>query len=412
LFRKIASFTDVWEAQKTLLSHIRPIEETVAVNVFDAAGRVLAKEIISEKNLPPRHASHMDGFAARSDDLKNASPSNPVRLRVVGESAPAKPPKFGIGPFEAARILTGGYLPEKADTVVPQEHVERDGEYIIVKQPFGKYEYVDVCGFDVKAGEVLFRKGHRLKMSDCLLLATLGVRAVEVLRKPRVGIMAVGDELTNDFDEAEKGKTLNTHPHLVKKLVEASGADATFIGIIPDSTENFQTAVDKNLGKYDVLISIAGSSISEKDVSSTVAERFEVFVHGLKLQPGRVGGFAVKKGKPLILLPGLVMSTLNVFMFLGLPVLKYLQHMKPIFYEWRRRARLADDIVYRKYHDFVKITWVKTVEEDDWLECVPVMGESSGMSIPSKADGFIIASPGVSYLRKGLETWVYHPPAL
>ncbi|MEM4189883.1 MAG: molybdopterin molybdotransferase MoeA [Candidatus Caldarchaeum sp.] len=414
MYRRIEKFTDVWDGQRVLLSHVNAIQEIENVRVFEAVDRVLAYPAYSPKDLPPHHASHMDGFAVNSKDLEQASAERPVRLHVVGEITPGKRHALVLHRGETARILTGGFLPEGADAVVPQEFVRIEDDVVVFMHPAEPWQYVDVQGFDIKAGQLLFPTGHRLKAADTALLASLGFSTVDVIRRPRAGIMAVGDELTDKFEELEKGKVLNTHTWVVRRLVQASGAEAFFLGILPDNPSIFEKTISSNIGHVDLLITIAGSSISEKDVSSIYAENSGegVYIHGLALQPGRVGGFAVVAGKPLIMLPGLIMSTLNVFMFLAYPVLRKLQHQQPSFYHHRVRALLTETVRFRKYHNFVKVVWVSVEEGDDMLLCRPNLGESSGMSIPSRSDGFIIGMPGVKEISEGSEVWVHYPPTL
>ncbi|MEM4272833.1 MAG: molybdopterin molybdotransferase MoeA [Candidatus Caldarchaeum sp.] len=412
MYRRVEKFTDVWEAQRTLLSYVKPVQEVEEVNVFEAFGRVAAESVRSPRDLPAHHSSHMDGFAVSSSSVEKASADNPVRLKVVGECRPGRPPSIKLGPGEAARILTGGFLPEGADAVIPQEDVVKEDGVVVVRTPVEKMQYVDRRGFDVEAGQELFGKGRVLKASDLVLMASLGLRAVRVVRRPRLGIMAVGDELTDSFDEASSGKILNTHSYVVSKLAEASGAHVVNLGIVPDNPAAIHGKIIEYSGKLDILVSIAGSSISERDVSSLTARSFEVFVHGLTLQPGRVGGFAVVNGTPLVMLPGLIMSTLNVFMFLAYPCLRRLQGQEPRFYHRRVGARLTERVSFRKFIDFVKVVWVRLEELEDSLTCKPILGESSGMSIPSRADGFITAPPGVSNIPKDMDVMVHLPPSL
>ncbi|MCS7110557.1 MAG: molybdopterin molybdotransferase MoeA [Candidatus Caldarchaeum sp.] len=412
--RRIIKFTDIWEAQNILLAHVKPLDRHESVPVFEAADRVLYSPIVSQKDLPPHHASHMDGYAVKSANLQSATKENPVKLKIVGTCTPGKKQEIDLQDGEAARILTGAYLPDKADAVVPQEYVSVVGDYVVIDSPAVPWQFVDLKGFDVKAGQRLFERGHVLKMADAVLLASFGVERVDVVERPRVGLFAVGDELTESFDEARRGKVLNTHTHLVKRLISASGGTPTFYGIVPDDPAILKEKVDAYTAQTDVFISIAGSSISEKDVSSifTASQSSSLFVHGLTLQPGRVGGFGFVNEKPFILLPGLIMSTLNVFMFLAYPLLRKLQHQPPRYYHHRVKARLVEDVRFRKYLDFVKIVWVTVEDDGRELTCRPIPGESSGVSIPSRSDGFVAAFPGVDRLEKGAVVWVNYPPGL
>jgi molybdopterin molybdotransferase len=414
LYRRITQFTDIWDAQKILLEGVGPVREREYVHVFESYGRVVAEPVYSPADLPAEHASHMDGFAVNSKDLENASSKNPVRLRVVGESLPGRPSPAKLKPGEAVRILTGAYLPEGADAVVPQEFVSREGSEVVVSASVKPWEYVDLRGFDVRKGQLLFGAGHRVKAADASLMAALGIEHVSVLRRPRVGVVAVGDELTESFEEARRGRVLNTHSRFTVRLVEAAGGEPVYLGIVPDDVETYKEFVSRNIGSLDMLLSIAGSSISEKDVSSLSAGFMNrsQYVHGLKLQPGRIGGFTFIRGKPWIFLPGLVMSTLNVFMFLAYPALRKMQYMEPRFYWRRSKAILSGNVYFRKYIDFVKVVWVRVDEESDPPRCYPILGESSGLSIPSRSDGFILGEPGVKQLESGTQVYVHYPPAL
>uniref|UniRef100_A0A7C5U7L8 Molybdopterin molybdenumtransferase MoeA n=1 Tax=Caldiarchaeum subterraneum TaxID=311458 RepID=A0A7C5U7L8_CALS0 len=412
--RRINQFFDIWEAQKLLVSNIKPLVEKERVHVFESAERVLCEPFIAPTDLPPYDSSHMDGFAVRSADLQTASLHSPISLKNIATCTPGQPPYLRLTPGTTARILTGAYLPEGADAVVPQEEVTVEGDQVIFTSPVTPYQYVDLKGFDVKRGQTLFEEGHRLKMADAVLLASMGVGSIEVFVKPRVGVLAVGDELTDDFGETRRGKVLNTHTHLVKKLVQSCGGRFIFLGIIRDDPIALQETVQNHYNQVHMFLSIAGSSISEKDVSSifTSKQSTGAFVHGLKLQPGRVGGFGFIGEKPLILLPGLIMSTLNVFMFLAYPAIRRLLHQQPLFYHHRLKAELTETVRFRKYHDFVKVVWVSVKERDDKVFCVPNYGESSGMSIPSRSDGFIIGMPGVKEITEGSKVWVHYPPTL
>jgi molybdopterin molybdotransferase len=279
-------------------------------------------------------------------------------------------------------------------------------------RPVSEGEYVDRRGFDVREGEVVVPQGVILRPSELVFLAHLGIWDVDVVRKPVVGVMAVGDELTDNPQETGKGKIFNTHAHIIQHIINHSGATTRYMGVIPDNLEAVGRAIAEGLQKTDMLVTIAGSSVGDRDVSSKFLLDYgaDLFIHGLRLQPGRVGGLAVIKGKPLVMLPGLIMSTLNVFMFIAYPALRHMMGMEPRIYAGRIRATLSTEIRFRKYLDFQKVVWVKLLEEGDSLKCRPVPGESSGMSIPAKTDGFIVAGPGLDRVEAGTEVWVNLPP--
>jgi len=409
--RKIRSYTPVDEALNILLKNVKAEQAAEEIFVLESVGRVSAETILAPRDIPAFDASHMDGFAVKDTDLRDAD-VNPVRLRVVGTAGPGPRIEITLSPGDAVRILTGAFLPEGANTVVPQEEVTVEDGWVVIRRSASPGEYVDRRGFDISKGEEIMTKGRIIKPADAMLLAYLGIWSVKVVKKPTVGIMAVGNELTDNPLQVDEGKIFNTHSHMIRHLVEASGCIPKYLGIVPDDITSVGEMIRRSLRDFDMVITIAGSSVGERDVSSQVFSNLdaELFVHGLKLQPGRVGGFAVIGGKPVVMLPGLIMSTINVFIFLAYPLIRFLQGLDPRFYHHRIRARLAEEVRFRKYLDFKKVVWVKLYDDGGDILCRPRPGESSGMSIPAKTDGFIVADPGVEKIASDSMVWVYLPP--
>ncbi len=409
--RKIRSYTPVDEALNILLKNVKVEQAAEEIFVLESVGRVSAETILAPKDIPPFDASHMDGFAVRDTDLRDAD-VNPVKLRIAGIARPGPRIEITLSSGDAVRILTGAFLPEGANTVVPQEEVTVEDGWVVIRRKASPGEYVDKRGFDISKGEEIMAKGRIIKPADAMLLAHLGIWRIKAVKKPTVGIMAVGNELTDNPLQVDEGKIFNTHSHMIKHLVEASGCIPKYLGIVPDDITSAGEMIRSSLRDLDMVITIAGSSVGEWDISSQVFSKLdaELFVHGLKLQPGRVGGFAVIGGKPVVMLPGLIMSTINVFIFLAYPLIRFLQGLDPRFYHNRMRARLAEEVRFRKYLDFKKVVWVKLYDDGGDILCRPRPGESSGMSIPAKTDGFIVADPGVERIASDSMVWVHLPP--
>ncbi|MDJ0269535.1 MAG: molybdopterin molybdotransferase MoeA [Aigarchaeota archaeon] len=411
--RRIRSFTPIEEAVSILVASVRDARRVERVDADASLGRVLATAITAERNYPEYDTSHMDGFALNHRDTLNASEERPARLRIAGsiEAGARHRPELARG--AAMRVLTGAPLPLGADTVVAQEEVKLAGDYIHVKRPVRAGENIDPAGADIREGEVLLGAGHRIRPQDLALLHYLGLRWVEVFHRPRVALLVVGDELTDDLEEAARGKVFNTHRRVIEPLTRAAGCEVRYLGIMPDNAELVGQKLREALASHDVILTIGGSSVSEKDATSLALRRIgaERIVQGLAIQPGRVGGFAIANGKPIILLPGLIMSTINVFLFLAYPLLKYMQGLEPTPYHKRLRARLAEDVRISRYVDFKKVVWVRLEErgEADYL-CYPQLGESSRMSIPVRSHGFIVINEGVEHVERGAEVVVNLPP--
>src|SRR5579871_3200526 len=180
----------VAEALVRVLERAAPLPPQ-AVPLAQAHGRVLAADIAALRTQPPADVSAMDGYAVRAADV--AEPG--AALRLVGEAAAGHPFNGAIGKGEAARIFTGGVLPEGADTVVIQELTEREGERVRITKATARAKNVRVAGLDFSRGDVLLRRGHRLTSRDLALAAAMNHATVPVHRPPRVAVLATGDEL-------------------------------------------------------------------------------------------------------------------------------------------------------------------------------------------------------------------------
>ncbi|HID05347.1 MAG TPA: molybdopterin molybdenumtransferase MoeA, partial [Aigarchaeota archaeon] len=184
MLRRVERFIPVDEALELLLRHVDFLgaEE---IEASKALGRVLAEDIHADGDYPPYDASHMDGFALNHRDTVRASPENPVKLKVIGHVTAGKRPEPRLKPGSALRILTGAYLPEGADCVVPQEEVETiDGGYIMVKRPVKPGENIDPAAGDVKRGELVLKRGRVLKPIDVAFLHHLRRWRVKVAKRP------------------------------------------------------------------------------------------------------------------------------------------------------------------------------------------------------------------------------------
>jgi len=409
MLRRVERFIPVDEALELLLRHVDFLgaEE---IEASKALGRVLAEDIHADGDYPPYDASHMDGFALNHRDTVRASPENPVKLKVIGHVTAGKRPEPRLKPGSALRILTGAYLPEGADCVVPQEEVETiDGGYIMVKRPVKPGENIDPAAGDVKRGELVLKRGRVLKPIDVAFLHHLRRWRVKVAKRPRVGLLVVGDELTDSTTEAAEGRVFNTHRLLIEPLTSQLGCEVNYLGIVGDDPTAVANKLEESITRFDALLTIGGSSVSERDATYLALTKLDadVFVQGLKLQPGRVGGFAVVGGRPVILLPGLVLSTVNVFIFLAYPMLRKMLGREPKHYESRIRATLQDEVRFSKWVDFKKVVWVGLREEDGEYICYPNLGESSRMKILANSGGYILVGEHVAKINKGEKVLVH-----
>jgi molybdopterin molybdotransferase len=273
-----------------------------SVPLATAAGRVLAADLAASRDQPPNDVSAMDGYAVRAADIAAA----PARLRLVGEVPAGRPFDGAIGPGEAARIFTGGVLPPGTDTVVIQELTRRDGDMVEVGKPATRGRNVRAAGLDYKAGEVLLRAGRQLTGRDLALAASMNHATLPVHRRPRVGILATGDELVPPGTAPGPGQIVYSNVFALAVLAEQEGAGVLDLGIAPDRLEDTIAAVRRaREAGVDVLVTAGGASVGEYDLVQQA-----LAAEGLSLAFWKV---ALRPGKPLM------SGRLGAMHVLGLP---------------------------------------------------------------------------------------------
>jgi molybdopterin molybdotransferase len=252
----------------------------------------LAESIAAKENIPPFDNSAMDGFALRSADVRNAARKGVVRLRIVGESSAGNPFEKKVGKMEAVRIMTGGTIPLGADAVVPLEVVSMIGdESVEVATPIKTGAHVRRAGEDVEKNQVVLKKGELLTPAKIGLLASLGNAKVKVARKPRVTILATGDELVAIDDTLRKGQIRNSNSYTLASYVEQAGGEPQILGTVPDKKKKLRRAIQRALD-CDILLITGGVSVGKYDLVKNALEHV-----GVKIKFWRVN---IKPGKPLV----------------------------------------------------------------------------------------------------------------
>jgi len=275
----------VAEALERVLAHAAPLpaEETP---LTDAYGRVLAADLKALRTQPPADVSAMDGYAVRALDVANV----PVQLRVVGEVAAGRPFAQPVGSGEAARIFTGGVLPEGADTIVIQEHTKREGDRVEVEKSSARGRHIRAKGLDFKAGDTLLSAGHRLTARDLALAAGMNHPRVPVHRRPKVAVLATGDELVPPGTAPAPGQIVSSNTFALAALARAEGAEVEDLGIVRDQLDATVAAVRRAREHgVDVLLTSGGASVGDYDLvqAAFAAEGMALSFWKLALRPGR-----------------------------------------------------------------------------------------------------------------------------
>lgn len=395
-------YTDPDEVFEALLNAQRVQPKVVKVGVEDAFNRVLAEDIVSPIDVPAFNSSHLDGYALRSIDTVNATQQSPVALTISGSiDLGVEPPKT-IQACEAYRVRTGSYLPEGCDAVVGKEEVYVEEGKVYLTKPVRAGSEVVRKGSDVAKDMVVLRSGHKLRAQDLGMLRLLRYTDIKVYAEPVVAVASIGSELTESLEEAERGKTLNTHAYTLTALIKSAGGKPLYLGIVPDAPQAIKDAILKGLAKSSLLLTIGGSSVGELDLVSKALQTLTptMHKHGLKLHPGRVAGCCVVNGKAVIMLPGLIQSTVNAFVYLALPLIKKLSGQDAARFEATVRAKLAEDLIFSRFPDFKKMTWVSLKKEGKELVAHPIRGDSPMLNVLVRSDGYILTEPNRMLVKK------------
>ncbi len=292
----------VEEARARGLASAAAPAEREAVALAESYGRTLGRDVVSRRVQPPFANSAMDGYALCAADAARA----PARLTVVGESAAGRPFDGWLGPGEAARIFTGAPLPEGADAVAMQENARREGATVIFDAPVALGDHVRRPGGDFAAGEIVLHAGRRLSARDVALAAAADHPTLVVHRRPRVAILASGDELVAPGAALGPAQIVSSNTFAVAGIVLAAGGAPIDLGIAADDpmalAESLAQAVAQ---RADVLVTLGGASVGDRDLMQQA-----LVDAGMELGFWRVG---MRQGKPLI------HGRLGATIVLGLP---------------------------------------------------------------------------------------------
>ncbi len=390
-------------ALKTLETHLTVLPPAAEkIHISQSLGRVVAGEILSPEELPEFDRSTMDGYAVRSADTFGAAESLPALLKVTGDILMGTMPERGIAKGEAMKIATGGALPSGADAVVMFEQTQPvDTVTIEVVKPVAPLENVVQAGDDIKKGEVILARGHRIRPQDMAALAGVGITGIEVFERPKVAVISTGNEIVPADSVPAPGRIRDSNSYNLEGLISQSGGVPVKMGIIPDEygrlRETFATAIKDSV----LVLMTGGSSVGTADLTAKVINdtgRPGVLVHGVSIKPGKplIIGMVGTPGRqvPVFGLPGHPAAVSICFDLFVKPILVRLTGAVPhpalegIPSNRVVRARLARSIASSPgREDHVRVVLEK---RDDGLWARPVFGASGLISTLVKALGTVV----------------------
>jgi molybdopterin molybdotransferase len=307
----------VAEAQRVILDHIRPCGAESAT-LLESLGRVLVQDVIAQDDLPPFNNSAMDGYAVRADDVLEARREAPVTLSVVADIAAGHPSDVTIGPAEAARIMTGAPMPAGADAVVPLEATDGGSAFsarATIFQKAKRGEHVRLAGGDVRRGDKALSAGSVIRPAEIALMAALGMAQVRVIRRPRVAILATGDELVEPGEKLVRGQIPNANGWSTAALVMRYGGLPIQLGIARDTENDLRARLAGGLAaNADLFVVSAGVSVGAYDlVKDIVTSDGELNFWRVRMRPGKPLAFGRYHGVPFFGLPGNPVSAMLTF---------------------------------------------------------------------------------------------------
>jgi len=315
------------EEARRLLLDTHPVE-TEKIRTTQARGRVVAEDLYSRVDLPHFHRAAMDGYAVKAQDTFGASTSLPAYLKLVGTVEMGNEVTRTLGKGEAMRISTGGMLPPESDGVVMVEYTEEVASQMVeVHRGVSPRQNTIQIGDDIKKGELVFRRGRRLRAHDLGALTGIGVSTLTVHRKPRVALISTGDEIIEAEEEPLPGQVRNINQHSLAGLIAECGAELQDLGVFRDHKDTLSQALEKALESADLVLLSGGSSMGVRDIALEAIFSLRdarVIFHGISVSPGKPTIFAKAAGKPLLGLPGYPVSALVIFDLFAAPLIRKL----------------------------------------------------------------------------------------
>ncbi len=391
---------------KQVIDHVSAFKETdkETVSLSTAAGRVLGEAIVSDTDLPDFTRSTMDGFAVCASSTFGASAGSPALLMIKGGVAMGENPGFSIRPGEAARIATGGMLPQGADSVVMVEFTEAiDDTAIEVFKSVAPGQNLIEKGEDFQEGKTVLNDGILIRPAEKGLMAAFGVDRVKVYKKPVIGIISTGDEVVSISDDPPPGHIRDINSYSLSAMVDDAGGIPKMFGIVKDDYDALWSVCEQALDESDMVLISGGSSVGTRDFTVDVLSSFDrasILVHGISISPGKPTILADVAGKPVWGLPGHVVSAMVVFEIVVKP---FIQKMSGLYGFNTNKFRL-DALLTRNIpsaqgrEEYIR---VKLIEKEDSVYAEPVLGKSGMINTMIYADGLIRIPLKTEGLDKG-----------
>lgn len=387
--RPFGDLTPYAEALQAALDLCETIAESRSVPLGEARGRQVFADIVAPTDVPAADRAAMDGFAVRGEDLAGDT----LRLRSRGRSLAGELEETELGAGESREVATGARMPRGADTVVPVEKTRADGDHVVIVEAVAPGAHVSPRGEDLGQGDVVVAAGAFITPAAAAALASIGVTAVEVRRRPRVLLVPTGDELVPIGEPLQPGQVYDSNSVGVRMLLESNGAVIERTPILRDDPRALVDGIQGHA--FDLIVTLGGTSVGRHDlVLDVVDELGDVLVHGVAIKPGKPVLVAKVGDTPLLGLPGFPTSCLFTGHTFAEPMVRKLGGLPG---GHRRTARAVLGEAVRSPGEKLQFLTVRL--EDN--TAFPVYRASSTITSMSRAEGWIEVPAGTDAVAAG-----------
>ncbi len=393
--RPFTATISIDEARRRLAEAVRPIDRTETLPITDAAGRVVAVDVLATSHVPPFDRSLMDGYAVIAAATAGATRETPVRLEIVERIYTGQSPTAAIGAGQCAEIATGAPLPVGADAVVMVEESAMDGDSSVrLFTTVAAGQNIGRRGADLSPADVVVRRGDVLNPSRIGALAAIGATAIDVFVKPRVAVTSTGNEIVRPGDPRTPSQIYDVNQFTLGAIVAAHGGVPEIHDAAPDTLVDLEEALDR-CADADVILFSGGSSVGERDLMvDLVRQRGQMIFHGIAVKPGKPTLFARIGDAAFFGMPGNPTSCLSNAYILLVPFLRATARL-PIEAPRIVRVPLGRRIVSQAgRHQFY------TVRLEDGT-AMPAFKGSGDITSMSRADGYIEIPADQSTVEEG-----------
>ena len=325
------------QAIEILSANATEISDVEEVSLIESVGRIVAQDYFATFDNPPFDRSPLDGFALKSEDT-----AAPRRLKVIGEECAGDFFSGEIQSGECLRIMTGAAMPKGADCVIRQEDVTFDGEFIFIDKKLAHHENYCFAGEDIKKNSLLVAKNSKLSAAHVAILASQGISAVKIYRKPVIAVASTGDELIRPEEKLTAGKIYNSNLYLLASRLIEMNFEPKILYNLPDDAEKCAKIFSEL--KIDLLITTGGVSVGKKDIMHDVVKKIgEKLFWRVLIKPGApVIGWKCKNFLG-IALSGNPFAAYATFELIARPIIAKISRRADIFYKKGVRGILADN---------------------------------------------------------------------